>query len=34
MSMAEGQVAAGGTMTGSVLDALDETEPDLRHLAG
>jgi hypothetical protein len=34
MSMAKGQVVAGGTMTGSVLGTLDEMEPDLRHLAG
>jgi hypothetical protein len=33
-SMAKRRVAVGGTMTGSALSALDDMEPELRHLAG
>ncbi len=32
--MAKRRVAVGGTMTGSALSALDDMEPELRHLAG
>lgn len=32
--MAKGQVATDGTTMGSALGALDEMEPELRHLDG